>query len=486
MTTSDINTDTTTIHTNFLRKTSIPRSASNSSISSTEKDALQTPRRILLLAIGSMGDVLPFINLGVGFSRRGHEVIVAANSRFKELIEKKGFEFREIKWDMIHEWEHTDAGKRMVRYSSNSILGVPFTFSFLKQGFKKSYGDAENALRDVDFVLLGTGSTYMYPEAVYGRSFDSLQWLPFELNVTIWKTVDVFAARWSDVGLLPIYNQRLTELGLPTVERLPWLPGGAFEANKIPVLHVSNKNLIKIPPNPNNPMEKQFDYPFLSINEELEYFDPPSELVDFLRKGRKPIYFGYGSMHSFSDADSRVRLWIEVMKKLPVNQRALFSGVSTVKNSELDKFIQAGRVFLVGHVPHSWLFRYVACVVHHAGAGTTHTVVRAGVPSITVPHFADQPWWASILHRHGLSVNAGIPASTITADKLYRALLDTLTDKELIERAAEMGLKVRKSKAHCPVAKIVKYVENYWDSMNWDDLSLEGDGSKSSASSESF
>ncbi|CAG8793986.1 8582_t:CDS:1, partial [Racocetra fulgida] len=48
-------------------------------------------------AIGSMGDVLPFINVGVGFSRRGHEVIVAANVRFKELIEKKGFEFREIK-----------------------------------------------------------------------------------------------------------------------------------------------------------------------------------------------------------------------------------------------------------------------------------------------------------------------------------------------------------------------------------------------------
>ncbi|CAG8707113.1 8267_t:CDS:2, partial [Scutellospora calospora] len=103
--------------------------------------------------------------------------------------------------------------KRMVRYSSSTILGAPFTFSFLKQGFKKSYSDADNALKNVDFVLLGTGSTYMYPEclirkipvayimfypyastknytgAVYGRSFDSLQWLPFELNFTIWKTV---------------------------------------------------------------------------------------------------------------------------------------------------------------------------------------------------------------------------------------------------------------------------------------------------------
>ncbi|CAG8749622.1 6999_t:CDS:1, partial [Dentiscutata heterogama] len=55
--------------------------------------------------------------------------------------------------------------------------------------------------------------------------------------------------------------------------------------------------------------------------------------------------------------------------------------------------------------------------------------------------------------------------------------------KELIERAAEMGWKVRKSKMYCPVAKIVKYIENYWNNMNWDDLSLEDD--KSRASSES-
>ncbi|CAG8730345.1 7561_t:CDS:2, partial [Gigaspora rosea] len=126
-----------------------------------------------------MGDVLPFINIGVGFSRRGHEVIIAANARFKELIESKGFEFREIKWDMIHEWEHTDAGKISV-FNLNlctldiklsnffvqesewlDILQYVYSNIFLSLNLKS---DAENALKGVDFVLLGTGSTYMYPE----------------------------------------------------------------------------------------------------------------------------------------------------------------------------------------------------------------------------------------------------------------------------------------------------------------------------------
>ena len=69
------------------------------------------------------------------------------------------------------------------------------------------------------------------------------------------------------------------------------------------------------------------DYPFLSIEEELKNYVPPNDLVEFLSKGKKPIYFGYGSMHSFGDVKSRVSIWLEVMKSLPDKQRALFSGV---------------------------------------------------------------------------------------------------------------------------------------------------------------
>jgi hypothetical protein len=69
------------------------------------------------------------------------------------------------------------------------------------------------------------------------------------------------------------------------------------------------------------------DYPFISIKDELKDFVPPRDLVEFLSQGKKPIYFGYGSMHSFGDVKPRVSLWLEVMDQLPKSQRALFSGV---------------------------------------------------------------------------------------------------------------------------------------------------------------
>ncbi|RIB10533.1 Glycosyltransferase Family 1 protein [Gigaspora rosea] len=368
-------------------------------------------KKILFMAIGSMGDVLPFINLGVGFSRRGHNVIIAANLRFKKLIEARGFEFREI----TDEWENTDAGRRMVKHSGSIILGPPAMFNFLNQGIQKAYKDAENVLVNVDFVILGTGSTYMYPEclvrkipvaficfypyassknyagAVYGQPFNALQWLPFGIGAKIWKTIDSIAVYCGSVGLLPIYNKRLKELSLERANTFPSLPGGAFEIDKVPVLHTLNKNLIQIPPNPNNPLEVQIDYPYLNIKDELENFKPPKDLVKWLDEGNKPIYFGYGSMHSFSDVESRVRIWLDVMDKLSIKHRALFSGVGSVRMPELRKAVSSGRIFLVGHVPHSWLFPRVYCVVHHGGAGTTHNVARAGVPSVVVPHFADQP-----------------------------------------------------------------------------------------------
>jgi len=42
-------------------------------------------------------------------------------------------------------------------------------------------------------------------------------------------------------------------------------------------------------------------------------------------------------------------------------------------------------------------------VIHHCGAGTSHTVARAGVPSIPLPVGADQLFWAGRLAAAGVA-----------------------------------------------------------------------------------
>ena len=47
----------------------------------------------------------------------------------------------------------------------------------------------------------------------------------------------------------------------------------------------------------------------------------------------------------------------------------------------------------VDGAPHAWLFPRCACVIHHAGSGTSIAAAVAGVPSVPVPHldWLDQP-----------------------------------------------------------------------------------------------
>ena len=60
-------------------------------------------------------------------------------------------------------------------------------------------------------------------------------------------------------------------------------------------------------------------------------------------------------------------------------------------------------VFVVGDTPHTWLFPLTSMVIHHGGAGTTHTASRAGVPSIVLPFGGDQAFWAARLASVGVA-----------------------------------------------------------------------------------
>jgi vancomycin aglycone glucosyltransferase len=60
-----------------------------------------------------------------------------------------------------------------------------------------------------------------------------------------------------------------------------------------------------------------------------------------------------------------------------------------------------GHVKVIGKVSHDQLFRHASAVVHHGGAGTTASVLHAGIPQIVVPHIGDQNFFGSEVERLG-------------------------------------------------------------------------------------
>jgi sterol 3beta-glucosyltransferase len=69
----------------------------------------------------------------------------------------------------------------------------------------------------------------------------------------------------------------------------------------------------------------------------------------------------------------------------------------------LEPALAGDDVLTVAAVPHDAALPSATLAIHHGGAGTSHAVTRAGIPSIVVPFIADQPFWARALHSRGLT-----------------------------------------------------------------------------------
>jgi sterol 3beta-glucosyltransferase len=114
-------------------------------------------------------------------------------------------------------------------------------------------------------------------------------------------------------------------------------------------------------------------------------------------------------------------------------------------------------LLVVDELPHDWLFSRMAAVVHHGGAGTTHTGLRAGIPNVVVPFFTDQPFWAGRVAALGAGP-APISRQTLTVDRLAAAIHTAVSDPTMRARAAALG---RRIQAEDGVSRAVQAIQSH-------------------------
>jgi len=164
-------------------------------------------------------------------------------------------------------------------------------------------------------------------------------------------------------------------------------------------------------------------------------YQPPDELVRFLDAGPPPVYVGFGSM---TDRDP-VRVAQTVLDAL---EHARCRAVVLSGWAGLPGVTDRPGVQFIDNVPHEWLFPKMAAVVHHGGAGTTHFGLRAGVPTVVVPFFTDQPFWAGRVSDLGVGPRA-IPRRELTVARFAAALRRAADDPGIRSRAAALGSAIR-------------------------------------------
>jgi UDP:flavonoid glycosyltransferase YjiC (YdhE family) len=96
----------------------------------------------------------------------------------------------------------------------------------------------------------------------------------------------------------------------------------------------------------------------------------------------------------------------------------------------------------IGWIPHSWLFPQMAAVVHHGGAGTAASALRAGVPSIVIPFAWDQGFWGKRVAEMGVGPPP-IDRKQLSAQRLAAAIHTAISHRGMQARAKVLGRKIQ-------------------------------------------
>jgi len=186
---------------------------------------------------------------------------------------------------------------------------------------------------------------------------------------------------------------------------------------------------------------------------------PWHELHRFIQAGPPPVAIGWGSMIANGlPPSAMLELALDVLRlgcrrgvviggwarlqhlgqQLLAGQCLL--GTSEEKSRELADFASAN-VYFVESIPHVWLLPQCSCFIHHGGAGTLHSAIRAGVPSVVTPIFGDQFESAAAAQRLSAGYGFDVSLPEISAEDVAVAveLAEQNTDivqalaKELLE-----------------------------------------------------
>lgn len=417
--------------------------------------------RITINAFGTRGDVQPYVALGKGLKAAGHDVCVNTHQIFEGFVRQHGLGFSPMEGDpkeVLLTQAIADLGNNPVH------INRWITENFRPVMERVFYTTLESA-RDANLLLISTLSfagwhvaekldipaiaAYLQP-ATPTRAFHGMSspappaWLPFKGLYNLLSTK--FTNQSFFAMIRPLTNACRAEiLDLPPLGLSYYWPIDWASA-PVRFLYGYSPSVIPKPPDWGD-YQQIAGYWFLDGAQD---YQPPAELADFLASGPPPVYVGFGSMVDH-EREEITRIIVEALER--AEQRAiLLGGWGELGTGDLPDFL-----LRVDQVPHDWLFPRMAAVVHHGGAGTTAAGLRAGVPSVIVSFFADQPFWGWRVHQLGAGPR-WIPRQKLTAEKLAVAIQQAVGDETIRQRAAAIGERIR---AEDGVGRGVELVERF-------------------------
>jgi len=398
-------------------------------------------KRILLTTTGSLGDLHPFIAIGLELRSRGHAVTLATSNFYRSKVERTGLKFApmgpHLGLEISEVMDRVLDLKKGPEYLIRHILypSVP-----------TAYAEVMEAVRGADLIVTHpvtfaaqiaaekTGmpwiSTVTAPLSFFS-CFDPSVIAPFPwviklrtLGPSVYGIVKKLGRIKTGFWLAPITRFRAS-VGLP--------PGQdpIFEGQHSPQRVLAFFSPLMAAPQPDWPAQTLITgFPFYDKAEHGQGIDP--DLERFLDAGPSPVVFTLGS-----SAVQYPGIFFD--ESLAVVRRLGCRAVFLAGPNSLREPLPPGTV-AIPYAPFSKIFPRATAIVHSGGIGTCAQALAAGRPMLVVPFAFDQPDNAARLRR--LGVARAIPRRQYTARRAYAELEHLLNDPAYAASAFAAGRKI--------------------------------------------
>ena len=358
------------------------------------------------MTLGTLGDVLPLCALGAGLTRAGHRVRVATHDHYRPFVLGHGLEYAAMPLDPADLFSGTRGNSWLasrnnpLRFMAGLVRVAGPAIPRLAQAARAACSDADAVV----FTTLGMMAHHVGERLGIPTFLASLQpIMPTGQFPSVLAPARVRLGRG--------YN-RMSHLAAEQAFWLPWrrqfnrmrrelldlpplpLSGIGPELRRRRTPHLYGFSSAVVPPPDDWPEWAHvtgFWFP-----ETRRLWPVPPELEEFLASGPAPVCVGFSSL-KVGDPGALTDTVVAALR------RAGRRGVLLQGWGALQPGRHGSDMLVLDSVPHDYLFERVAAVVHPGGAGTSAASLRAGVPSVVVPGFADQFFWARRLSELGVA-----------------------------------------------------------------------------------
>lgn len=413
---------------------------------------------IVITAIGSAGDVHPFVSIGRALAARGHRIVFCTHPPFEPLATNAGFAFVPI--GTAPEYEAAIANPALW----NPRTSFRVLWSVIAPTIR-SHFDVLASLATRDTLLVGSlwALSARLMQEVHGTPYVSVQvspstllsadappthprmtipaWLPRVARASL---MDLLETKLLDRALGPVLNGVRTELGLAPADHIlgTWLHSTDGVLCLFPEWFA--------PPQSDWPRNRAMCGFPLAHDERADDApdrEPDRELERFLSSGPPPVVFTAGS--TLLDE----RAWFGSIEH--TLQRTKTRAIVIARNAAI-AFSGQPQVLARSFVPLGTLLPRCAAIVHHGGIGTAALAFASGIPQVVTPFAHDQFDNAARVARIGCGVQLKALAS---GDALAAAIDHVSRDRVIAIRCEEAKRRLQRAPDACIEA--ARYIERF-------------------------